>query len=664
MVMRIDKKYILKGFSVAIFALFVCAFFTRCATIMVPDGGPYDTLPPVIVAMTPDNFTTNFDEKRIYIEFDEFVKLKDQQKYFFTSPQMKSKPKVAVKGRGVVVTLGDSLAPNTTYALNFGPSIQDNNEGNPLYSMRYVFSTGDTIDSMMMSGYTEDSFKADSVSSTLIYFFPADSLEYTPEYDSVMFNYTPVVIARAENNGIFLAQNLKPIDYRVYAFEDKNSNFTYEPGTDQIGFIDSIFNPAKLPDFSLWFDDSRGYVVAEPQLYFRMFMDKAFKRQILQDSKRPLQHQAILTFSDSYPQIESIVFDSIDQSNIIIEPLSRGRDTLAVWFNLDAEMLPDTIRGSITYFKHDSIRNLVESIDPLRLTWRYVESRSEEKERERLEREREKALAQGEEWVAPVAPNPFKITLTPAGSVNPLNPLTMTFEYPLVEVDRSAISLTHISVDSVRTAQPIELERDSVNLRLWSIKTPFTQVDGSYELIIPDSTFTNLARQSNDSIVVSYTRYNPENFAVVNLKFNKPQTDTAEYIIQLLDSKGVRTGHEKVMGESGSLTFEYVPVGDIRIRVIQDTNRDGVRSSGNLVNRMSPERVAYYTQDGEYIFQTKANWEFDFELNVSELFRPDDMQSVIDRLDEEETMRLKREAEEAEKRAASGNNKQNNHGHR
>ncbi|MFR9602587.1 MAG: Ig-like domain-containing protein [Rikenellaceae bacterium] len=652
------NRYLLRSLNVAVLMLFMSAFFIRCASIMTPDGGPYDTLPPVIVAMTPDNFTTNFNEKRIYIEFDEFVQLKDQQKHFFVSPQMKTKPKVSIKGRGVVVTLGDSLAPNTTYALNFGSSIQDNNEGNPLYSMRYVFSTGDTIDSMVMSGYTEDSFRADSVSATLIYFFVADSVEYNPDYDSVMFNHTPAVIARAENNGIFLAQNLKPIDYRVYAYEDKNYNFIYEPGTDQIGFIDSVFNPSKLPDFSLWFDSLRSYVVAEPQLHFRMFMDQAYKRQILQESKRPSQHKAELVFSDANPQITNIEFDLIDEEDFVVEYTSPNRDSLAVWFNLDSEMLPDTIRGSVTYFKHDSIRNLVETTDPLRLTWRKIESRAQEREREKLEREREKAELEGTEWEPPKEVNPFKVTLTSSGSVNPLNPLTMMFEYPLIEMNTSQIKMEYISVDSVRTNHKISLERDSVNLRLWRIMTDLKEVEGSYELIIPSNAMTNIARQSNDSIVMNYTRYNPEKYSIVNVKFSKSPADESDYIVQLLNGKGATLSSE-VVGPSGDLKFEYVPAGEIRLRVIQDRDKNGERSTGNMVKRLLPERVAYYEDGGESTFQTKENWEFDYELSADELFKPEDMQSVIDRLNQEESQRLKLLEEERAKKMADGNQKSN-----
>ena len=148
-------KSITKSISVVIVLLFGAALLTKCASTMTPTGGPKDTIPPVILFMNPDNFTTNIDTLRypkIYVEFNEYVQIKDVQKELYTSPAMKKKPSVIRRGKGIVVTMTDTLRPNTTYAINFGASIADNNEGNPLHAMRSVFSTGDEIDSMYMSG--------------------------------------------------------------------------------------------------------------------------------------------------------------------------------------------------------------------------------------------------------------------------------------------------------------------------------------------------------------------------------------------------------------------------------------------------------------------------------------------------------------------------------
>ena len=508
--MRTSDKDKRRGFvpllGRAALAVFFCtAFLWRCATIMTPTGGPKDTLPPVITLMTPDNFTTNFKDRKIYIEFDEFVQIKDQQKEFFTSPQMKKKPTITLRGRGISVQLRDTLRENTTYALNFGSAICDNNEGNPLYSMRYVFSTGPEIDSMVLSGYTVDAYKADSVSKSFIYFYIADSVPEPKEYDSTLFNYKPQVIARAETNGIFLAQNLKPVPYRVYAFQDTNDNQMYEPSIDKVGFLDSLINPALMPDFSVWYDSLRHYVTADPQVFMRMFTDVAFKRQTLQQSERPARHKAMLYFGAAHPEVTGLRFDSIPAEWVIWDPQTVGRDTVALWFDVPSASLPDTIKGEITYFKHDTVNRLQEVTEPLKLAWRYIESKSEEKEREKLERERKRAEAAGEEWEEPEKPNPFKVNLSTTGDVNPLDNLKLEFDYPLRKLDSAAVQLTY-TTEQQPEPRPAEVrfERDTANMRVWRLKSDW-QLGGKYELLVPPGAFENIANEQNDSLRGTYT---------------------------------------------------------------------------------------------------------------------------------------------------------------
>lgn len=648
--MNIRQRNNVRTLRCAVLLLFTTAFLSRCASIMTPTGGPRDTLPPVIVNMVPDNFSTNRPTTRhekIYIEFDEFVQLKDQQKEFFTSPAMKKKPLVTLRGRGIVVTLRDTLEANTTYALNFGSAIRDNNEGNPLYSMRYVFSTGPEIDSMVLSGYTADSYKADSVSKSFIWFFPADSIENVAEYDSTLFKYKPAVIARAENNGIFIAQNLKPIPYRVYAIQDKNDNQLYEPGSDQVGFIDGVYNPAEQPDFAMWYDSIRQYVTAEPQLYFRMFTDRAFRRQLLSQSERPLQHKAMLYFSTANPEIQSLRFDSIPAENVIIDPQTVGRDTVALWFNMPSSALPDTIKGEITYFKHDTLNELHPVTEQLKLAWRLIETKEQEKEREKLERDRRKAEAAGEEWTPPKQKNPFAYKLPLSGEINPENHLTVDFDYPLARLDSASMLLTRTLPDNSIEDIPVHFVRDTAQLRRWQIRAPW-QTGGQYTLTIPEGAITDVAGLSNDSIIGKYTVYDPEKFATVKIRV-VGKSDSAKYILQLLDGSNALK-QEKRDVTTGDWQFNYVPAGEIKFRVIEDENGNGKWDTGNVVERRQPERAEIYANDdGEETFATKTNWEIDFTIDMNKLFAPVTMESLSRMLDEREVQRLRREAEKRAK---------------
>ena len=647
-----DRRAIVRlAKTAAVLALFG-GIFCRCASIMTPDGGPRDTIPPVIVKLEPDNFTTNFTGNKIYIEFNEYVQLKDQQKEFFTSPAMKKKPTLSIRGKGISILIRDTLLENTTYALNFGSTVRDNNEGNPLNAMRYVFSTGDTVDSLMCSGYTADGFKADSVSKTFIWFYPADSLPDTPDYDSTMFNLKPAVIARAENNGIFIAQNLKPIPYKIYAFQDKNDNQLYEPGTDLAGFVDGVWNPAEMPDFAIWFDSLRMYPSAEPQLYFRMFADETFKRQMLQSSERPQRHKAVLNFGAPRPRIESLRFDSIPPERVIIEPLTRGKDTLALWFDMPAADLPDTLKGEITYFKHDSIRQLVSVTEPLKLSWRYIETKEEEKERERAEKA-------GEEYTPPAKENPFKYKMSTSGDINPENHLTAEFDYPLTQFDTTRVELMLLGEDNSETPQRVTFERDTANMRRWFIKSQWKE-KSKYRLLIPAGAITDIAGQQNDSIKGNYSTLDPEKSSVVIINV-KGGNAGAKYIVQLTGATGSLLQERRDVTGGQKLQFNYINPGEVKIRIVEDLNGNGQWDSGNVVERRQPERTELYANDaGEDTFTTKANWEMELDIDLSKVFAPVTMQSLIKMLDDREEQRLRKLEEE---RAKNRNKGKDNHNH-
>lgn len=627
---------------------------------MTPTGGPKDTIPPVIVYMNPNNFTTEIDTlhpPKIYIEFDEYVQIKDQQKELFTSPAMKKKPSVVRRGRGIVVTIKDTLKPNTTYAINFGSSIQDNNESNPLHSMRYVFSTGKEIDSMYMSGYTADSYEADSVGKSFIFFFPADSVEKPTEWDSTMFKYKPAVIARAEKNGIFIAQNLKPIDYRIYAFEDTNGNMEYEPSVDQIGFLDSVCNPRTMPGFSIWFDSLRHYPSAEAQTYFRMFMDRRFMRQTLSAQERPTRHKAMLYFGAQNPEVLKLEFDSIPSERVIYDPQTIGKDTVALWFDMPSEELPDTIKGNITFLKHDSINNLVESTEKLRLAWVYTESKAEREAREKAEKEREKAEKAGLPYEDPKPKNPFKVTMDQSGELNKDKHINLTFDYPLTKFDSANIVLRKMFEGDTTTVDH-HFVQDTLNRRKYELRAEWEAL-ANYELMIPSGAFTNIAQEQNDTITCKYTGSDPAKYTILKVKV-RSTNERAKYILQLTNAQG-KTQKELRNVVPGDYLFEYVAPGEIMVRVVEDLNGNGKWDTGDMVLMRQPERTEIYkNEEGEELIATKANWEFEVDIDMDKLFAPMTMRSLNKMLDDREDERLKKVAEEMEKKRLEEANKSNN----
>ena len=169
-----------------------------------------------------------------------------------------------------------------------------------------------------------------------------------------------------------------------------------------------------------------------------------------------------------------------------------------------------------------------------------------------------------------------------------------------------------------------------------------------------------MAREKNDSIEASYTVYDPDKYAVLMLTVQSSDPESS-YIIQQLDAGG-KLQQEKSNVRPGTVQMNYVPVGEIQIRVVEDKNHNGKWDTGNVVEMRQPERTELYADDeGETLFATKANWEIELTIDMDKLFAPMTMQSLQQMLDERELRRLEREAEKRRKEGRKQNDDDHNH---
>ena len=224
-------------FKYIAFLLASLLLLTNCAMRGTITGGDKDTIAPKIINSNPDNFTTNFKGNEIKINFNELIKIKDINKQLIISPPMKKQPIIVPQGSAskyISIKILDTLAPNTTYSFNFGQSITDNNEGNPYSQFKYVFSTGNYVDSLTVVGKVKDAYeqKPDSFVSIMLY----DAQTFT---DSTVYKETPLYITNTlDSLKVFSLENLKEGSYKIVAMKDKAANNKYNPATDKIGFID------------------------------------------------------------------------------------------------------------------------------------------------------------------------------------------------------------------------------------------------------------------------------------------------------------------------------------------------------------------------------------------------------------------------------------------
>jgi hypothetical protein len=205
---------------------------TGCATIIPPEGGPRDSLPPVLVKANPEDSSRNFGGRTIVFDFDEYVDAENYQQELIVSPIPSNMPTVTRKLSTVTVKLRDSLEPNTTYSLNFGNTIKDVNEGNIKKNFTFIFSTGPYFDSLEFRGNVILAETGD-VDTTLTVMLHKTNI------DSALINDKPRYVTRLDNKGNFRFKNLPPDTFYVYVLKDESRSYRYMNTEQLFGFADS-----------------------------------------------------------------------------------------------------------------------------------------------------------------------------------------------------------------------------------------------------------------------------------------------------------------------------------------------------------------------------------------------------------------------------------------
>lgn len=210
---------------------FVSVIGNGCANPIAPAGGPRDSLPPLLVAVTPKDSSENFNAKRITFSFNEFVEVANVRENLIVSPVPKIDPVVESKLRTVTVRIKDTLEPNTTYAYNFGDAIKDINEGNVLKNFTYVFSTGDHIDSLELTGRVQLA-ETGLADSTLIVMLHRNG------DDSALIKEKPRFIAKLDSLGRFRFRHLPTGTFYLYALKDDGGQKKYLSKKQLFAFAD------------------------------------------------------------------------------------------------------------------------------------------------------------------------------------------------------------------------------------------------------------------------------------------------------------------------------------------------------------------------------------------------------------------------------------------
>ncbi|NOT36448.1 MAG: Ig-like domain-containing protein [Saprospiraceae bacterium] len=230
------KISIIKLHSTALWFFAIVFFGTSCANIRPISGGPEDkTAPGIINDKSSKGQTLHCKDRRFTFQFDEWITLNNPSQNIFILPSLKNPLITSLKGKSLQISIDpkDTLSDNTTYSIYFGDAIKDITNNNIASNLRYVFSTGDFIDSLSISGNVKDAFSNKDIEKPLV-------LLYSNLEDSAFKTSKPDYFVFGDKNGIFSLNNIKAGRYKLYGLIDKNQNYFYDQKTESIAFYDEV----------------------------------------------------------------------------------------------------------------------------------------------------------------------------------------------------------------------------------------------------------------------------------------------------------------------------------------------------------------------------------------------------------------------------------------
>ena len=509
----------------------------QCARRGTPTGGPKDTTPPVLIKAEPENLTTEFKAKKIKLYFDEYIKLEDVQNQLIVSPPLKYNPEVIPQGgasKYVEITLKDTLLENTTYTLNFGQSIVDNNEGNPNSFLTYVFSTGTYIDSLTVSGVVKDAFNKNADEFISVMLYEIDTA-YT---DSTTYNKPPNYITNTlDSTTIFQLKYLKAGKYAIIAIKDEAKNNVFDQNTDKIGFIeDTVYLPTDTVYLLNLFKEIPNYILKTP----------------------------------NYAAANKIIFGySGGDQKLDIEALTEIPDSIRTLVVKDPEK--DTLNYWFTPFEIDSIIFKVTNENLKKIDTFTVKPRK-------------------------LAADSLMLIPSHRSKINFADEFYITSSIPVVAIDTTKMSI--FNKDTIAVNFKAQLDTAQNRMLMDFEKEP----DEIYYLNLLPNSITDFFGETNDTINYRLSTGGYADFG--NLRLNLAGEITYPIFVQLTDEKG-KLYREIYLSEATAIDFNTLEPGNYLIRIIFDSNANGIWDTGNYLKKIQPERVIYYPG----VIEMRANWE-------------------------------------------------------
>lgn len=619
----------------SLFVVAAALLLAACASIGRPEGGPRDMTPPVMVSSTPAPGSVNVSNGRIDIIFDENITLDDPMNKIVVSPPQKKQAQISSNGRRVRITLRDTLRDSTTYTVDLADAVRDLNEGNILDGLAIDFSTGPSIDTLMISGIVFEGRTLEPAQGMIV------GVYSTPVADTALTTLPMDRITKTNALGRFTIRNLKPGSYRVFAINDLNHDFHWDRSED-IAFLDRDISPSTMAvEVTDTFTDAAGNdsLVTRPATRFLpddillTWFNENYKPLYLVKHERPDARRLTLemsTRSDSLPQLTLLntvrAGARLDREAVLQS--SPGLDSLTYWLRDTTLIGSDTLKIAARYLHTDTLDNITFTTDTLTFALRQPKKKKK--------RDEETDSVPKLEFV--------NIGISSRQPQDLNMPLLFETSTPTASIDSAGFRIEEL-VDSVWMPVAAKIPSPPDSLQPMRLLTEMTwKPKTKYRVTIDSLAVTDIYGNHNRPFVQEVSTHAIEDYAALFFNIGDLGPDSA--IVELLSSdKPVRL--EPV--RNGVATFEYVTPGAYYARLFIDRNHNGRWDTGSVADTVQPEDVFYFSKK----LNLKKNWDVEQQWNIYET--PVDLQKPED-IKKNKPPRPKWETEEEREKRKKGNN--------
>lgn len=614
---------------------------SSCANQGMPTGGPLDSLPPMLIGTHPEYRALNYKGKEVRFNFNEYINTEDISEELVISPPLSKRPIIRTKGRSLIIEFNEDLKDSATYSLDFKNSVADNNEKNPYKNLRFSFSTGDVYDSLRVAGKVLKSFNLEPVVKNLVFL-------HKNLHDSAAFKLKPDYIAKTDEKGLFMIDNIAPGKYNLFAINDLNNDLKYNEGAEEIAFADSLVVPSAIfvEELDTLVSGVDSFLVLghtqflpEP-FYLRLFTEDIFE-QYIKSSTREKRNKFIIVFNESVADSFQLKPVGLEAKDWYQMEYNENVDSLVFWIRDTLVARVDTLFMEVSYFQLDSASQLYVQKDTLDFVF-------VDKTEDSSKRKTRKVKGDEDEEEKPEPVEQFNWESSPGSAVIELNQKISLLAPDPVNVFDSTKIFLHLTADTLKKPLPFAFEKDTAAWRTYHIGYKW-EPEVSYTLVIDSAACFNIFGISSKKLVKTYTAREEDYYGSKTLQLSGV---TMPVILQLLkNEENEEVLLERKATKDGDVLFDFLSPGKYKIKVIYDENGNGKWDRGSFQDKIQPEKVAYINE----VVKVRSNWD---ETYIWDL-KPDPtfVKNIRD-IELEEKQR--KEAEEKARQEKENQNRQQN----